>query len=56
MPKLRHITLAAEDPFAAADFYNEAFGFTEVRRTERRASKVALLFLSRDFMLDKGRK
>jgi catechol 2,3-dioxygenase-like lactoylglutathione lyase family enzyme len=35
MPKLRHIALAAEDPFAAADFYKEAFGFTEVSRTEK---------------------
>lgn len=34
MAKLRHIALAAEDPYAAAEFYKQAFGFVEVRRTE----------------------
>ena len=35
MPKLRHIALAAEDPFAAAEFYKQAFDFTEVSRIEK---------------------
>jgi hypothetical protein len=30
MPKLRHIAIAAENPFATAEFYNQAFEFTEV--------------------------
>jgi catechol 2,3-dioxygenase-like lactoylglutathione lyase family enzyme len=34
MAKLRHIALAAEDPFAAADFYKAAFDFVEVGRIE----------------------
>ena len=34
MPKLRHIAIAAEDPFATADFYKEAFDFVEVGRVE----------------------
>jgi catechol 2,3-dioxygenase-like lactoylglutathione lyase family enzyme len=35
MPKLRHIALAAEDPFTAAEFYKQAFDFTEVSRIEK---------------------
>ena len=34
MPKLRHIAIAAEDPFATAEFYKQAFEFTEVGRIE----------------------
>ena len=34
MPKLRHIAIAAEDPYATAEFYKQAFDFVEVRRTE----------------------
>ena len=34
MAKLRHIAIAAEDPFATAEFYKEAFEFKEVRRLE----------------------
>ena len=34
MPKLRHIAIAAEDPFATAEFYKQAFDFTEVGRIE----------------------
>jgi catechol 2,3-dioxygenase-like lactoylglutathione lyase family enzyme len=34
MPKLRHIAIAAEDPYAAAEFYKQAFDFVEVARTE----------------------
>jgi catechol 2,3-dioxygenase-like lactoylglutathione lyase family enzyme len=36
MAKLRHIALAAEDPYATAEFYKKAFDFIEVRRTEPR--------------------
>ena len=35
MPKLRHIALAAEDPFVAAEFYKQAFDFTEVSRIDK---------------------
>jgi catechol 2,3-dioxygenase-like lactoylglutathione lyase family enzyme len=34
MAKLRHIAIAAEDPFATAEFYKQAFDFVEVRRIE----------------------
>ena len=34
MAKLRHIAIAAEDPFATAAFYKQAFEFKEVRRLE----------------------
>jgi hypothetical protein len=34
MPKLRHIAIAAEGPFATAEFYKQAFEFTEVGRIE----------------------
>jgi catechol 2,3-dioxygenase-like lactoylglutathione lyase family enzyme len=34
MPKLRHIAIAAEDPYATAEFYKQAFDFVEVHRTE----------------------
>jgi catechol 2,3-dioxygenase-like lactoylglutathione lyase family enzyme len=34
MAKLRHIAIAAEDPFATADFYKAAFDFIEVGRIE----------------------
>ncbi len=34
MAKLRHIAIAAEDPFATAEFYKQAFEFKEVRRLE----------------------
>jgi lactoylglutathione lyase len=33
MAKLRHIAIAAEDPYATADFYKQAFDFVEVHRT-----------------------
>ena len=33
-PKLRHIAIAAEDPYATAEFYKRAFDFVEVRRIE----------------------
>jgi hypothetical protein len=36
MPKLRHIAIAAEDPFAAAE---HSFDFTEVGRIEKRDEK-----------------
>jgi catechol 2,3-dioxygenase-like lactoylglutathione lyase family enzyme len=36
MAKLRHIAIAAEDPYATAEFYKQAFDFVEVRRTEPR--------------------
>jgi catechol 2,3-dioxygenase-like lactoylglutathione lyase family enzyme len=36
MAKLRHIALAAEDPYVTAEFYKKAFDFVEVRRTEPR--------------------
>lgn len=35
MSKLRHIALAAEDPFAAAEFYKQAFDFSEVSRIDK---------------------
>jgi len=34
MAKLRHIAIAAEDPYATAEFFKKAFDFVEVRRTE----------------------
>jgi catechol 2,3-dioxygenase-like lactoylglutathione lyase family enzyme len=34
MAKLRHIAIAAKDPDAMAEFYKQAFGFTEVRRSD----------------------
>jgi methylmalonyl-CoA/ethylmalonyl-CoA epimerase len=47
MAKLRHIALAAEDPYAAAEFYKQAFDFVEVRRTEPRGEgKSYGVFLS----------
>jgi catechol 2,3-dioxygenase-like lactoylglutathione lyase family enzyme len=33
MAKLRHIAIAAEDPYATAEFFKEAFDFVEVHRT-----------------------
>jgi catechol 2,3-dioxygenase-like lactoylglutathione lyase family enzyme len=33
LAKLRHIAIAAEDPYATAEFYKKAFDFVEVRRT-----------------------
>jgi len=36
MAKLRHIAIAAEDPYATAEFYKQAFEFVEVRRTQPR--------------------
>jgi catechol 2,3-dioxygenase-like lactoylglutathione lyase family enzyme len=39
MPKLRHIAIAAEDPFATAEFYKKAFDFTEVSRVEKTADE-----------------
>ena len=41
MPKLRHIAIAAEDPFATAEFYKQAFEFTEVSRIEKSADPKA---------------
>jgi methylmalonyl-CoA/ethylmalonyl-CoA epimerase len=32
MPKLRHFALSSNDPIAAAEFYKQAFGMTEVAR------------------------
>jgi catechol 2,3-dioxygenase-like lactoylglutathione lyase family enzyme len=47
MAKLRHIALAAEDPYATAEFYKKAFDFVEVRRTEPRGEgKSYGVFLS----------
>jgi catechol 2,3-dioxygenase-like lactoylglutathione lyase family enzyme len=47
MAKLRHIALAAEDPYATAEFYKQAFDFVEVRRTEPRGEgKSYGVFLS----------
>lgn len=40
MPKVRHIAIAAEDPFATAEFYKQAFEFTEVSRIEKSADKT----------------
>ena len=34
MAKLRHIAIAAKDPDAMAEFYKQAFDFTEVRKTD----------------------
>lgn len=34
MAKLRHIAIAAEDPYATAEFYKQAFDFVEIRRTQ----------------------
>ena len=34
MAKLRHIAIAAKDPDRMAEFYKQAFGFTEVRKTD----------------------
>jgi methylmalonyl-CoA/ethylmalonyl-CoA epimerase len=36
MAKLRHIAIAADDPYATAEFYMKAFDFVEVRRTQPR--------------------
>ena len=36
MAKLRHIAIAAEDPYATAEFYKQAFDSVEVRRTQPR--------------------
>ena len=33
MAKLRHIAIAAEDPYATAEFFKKAFDFVEVHRT-----------------------
>jgi catechol 2,3-dioxygenase-like lactoylglutathione lyase family enzyme len=47
MAKLRHIALAAEDPYATAEFYKQAFDFVEVRRTEPRGEGTSYgVFLS----------
>jgi catechol 2,3-dioxygenase-like lactoylglutathione lyase family enzyme len=34
MAKLRHIAIAAKDPDTMAEFYKQAFDFTEVRKTD----------------------
>ena len=39
MPKLRHIAIAAEDPYATAEFHKQAFDFVEVRRTQPKIEK-----------------
>jgi catechol 2,3-dioxygenase-like lactoylglutathione lyase family enzyme len=39
MAKLRHIAIAAEDPYATAEFYKKAFDFVEVHRTEKTEDK-----------------
>ena len=36
MAKLRHIAIAAEDPYTTAEFFKQAFDFVEVRRTEKK--------------------
>ena len=47
MAKLRHIALAAEDPYATAEFYKQAFDLVEVRRTEPRCEGTSYgVFLS----------
>jgi len=47
MAKLRHIAIAAEDPYATAEFYKQAFDFVEVHRTEPRGEgKSYGVFLS----------
>jgi len=47
MAKLRHIAIAAEDPYATAEFYKQAFDFVEVRRTEPRGEGTSYgVFLS----------
>ncbi len=47
MAKLRHIAIAAEDPFATAEFSKQAFDFVEVRRIEAGgAGKTYGVFLS----------
>ncbi len=47
MAKLRHIALAAEDPYTTAEFYKQAFDFVEVRRTEPRGEGTSYgVFLS----------
>ena len=47
MAKLRHIAIAAEDPFVTAEFYKQAFEFKEVRRLEPGApGKTYGVFLS----------
>ena len=33
-PKLRHLALSVEDPFATADFYMQAFGMDKVGETD----------------------
>jgi catechol 2,3-dioxygenase-like lactoylglutathione lyase family enzyme len=40
MAKLRHIAIAAEDPFATANFYKAAFDFVEVGRLEPQEDKT----------------
>jgi catechol 2,3-dioxygenase-like lactoylglutathione lyase family enzyme len=44
--KLRHIAIAAEDPYATAEFYKQAFEFVEVHRTEPQEGKSYGVFLS----------
>ena len=46
MAKLRHIAIAAEDPYATAEFYKQAFDFVEVHRTEPQEGKSYGVFLS----------
>ena len=47
MAKLRHIAIAAEDPYATAEFFKKAFDFVEVRRTEKRGEDSSYgVFLS----------
>ena len=36
MNRIRHIAIAARDPGKAADFYIEAFGWTEIARRFRK--------------------
>jgi catechol 2,3-dioxygenase-like lactoylglutathione lyase family enzyme len=46
-PKLRHLAIAAEDPYATAEFFKQAFDFVEVNRTEPRGEgKSYGVFLS----------
>jgi catechol 2,3-dioxygenase-like lactoylglutathione lyase family enzyme len=47
MAKLRHIAIAADDPYKTAEFYKQAFDLVEVRRTEPAGEKSTYgVFLS----------
>jgi catechol 2,3-dioxygenase-like lactoylglutathione lyase family enzyme len=47
MAKLRHLAIAADDPFATAEFYKKAFELQEVGRKEFQSPKESYgVFLS----------